>query len=227
MKLDRYAEQRQQLLAEIADDMAMTADTTGRTALGERVAAAIAETPRHEFVIENERYYAYNNTALPIGYGQTISQPFIVALMTDLLDPQPEHIVLEVGTGSGYQAAVLSRLVGYVYSIEVIPELAVTAEAKLGRLGYHNVKVKAGDGAQGWPEQGPFDGIIVTAAAAEVPPALLRQLKPGGRMVIPIGEAPRYQTLMLVTKSAAGEVHEQPVLSVAFVPLVNEVSAAD
>jgi protein-L-isoaspartate(D-aspartate) O-methyltransferase len=225
MKLDQYVKQRQQLLAELADEMAMTADTTGRAALSKRVAAAMGETPRHEFVTENERYYAYNNTALPIGYGQTISQPFIVALMTDLLDPKPEHIVLEVGTGSGYQAAVLSLLVRHVYSIEVIPELAVTAEAKLRHLGFHNVTVKAGDGAQGWPEQGPYDGIIVTAAAAEVPPALLQQLRRGGRMVIPIGEAPRYQTLMLVTKSMADEVHEQPVLSVAFVPLVSEASA--
>jgi protein-L-isoaspartate(D-aspartate) O-methyltransferase len=225
VNLDRYSKQRQQLLAELAEDMAMTSDTTGRTALSKRVAAAMAETPRHEFVTENEQYYAYNNTALPIGCGQTISQPFIVALMTDLLDPEPEHTVLEVGTGSGYQAAVLSQLVRCVYSIEVIPELAVTAEAKLKQLGYRNVMVKAGDGAEGWPEQGPYDGIIVTAAAAEVPPALLQQLKPGGRMVIPVGAAPRHQTLMLVTKSMAGEVHEQPVLSVAFVPLVSEGSA--
>lgn len=205
--------------------MAMTADTTGRATLSRRVPEAMAEIPRHEFVTESERCYAYRNTALPIGYGQTISQPFIVALMTDLIDPGPEHVVLEIGTGSGYQAAILSRLVRYVYSIEVIPELAVTAEVKLRQLGYRNVTVKAGDGAAGWPEQGPYDGIIVTAAAAEVPPALLQQLKAGGRMVIPIGEAPRYQTLMLVTKSAAGEVCEQPVLSVAFVPLVSEASA--
>lgn len=225
MKLERYSKQRQQLLAELADDMAMTADTTGRAALSKRVAAAMAETPRHEFVTENEQCYAYNNTALPIGCGQTISQPFIVALMTDLLDPEPEHVVLEVGTGSGYQAAVLSRLVRCVYSIEVIHQLAVTAEARLRQLGCRNVTVKAGDGTQGWPEHGPYNGIIVTAAAAKVPPALLQQLKPGGRMVIPIGEAPRYQTLMLVTKSMVGEVHEQPVLSVAFVPLVSEASA--
>jgi protein-L-isoaspartate(D-aspartate) O-methyltransferase len=225
MNLDRYSKQRQQLLAEIANDMAMTADTTGRATLNRRVAEAMAEVPRHEFVTENEEFSAYSNTALPIGCGQTISQPFIVALMTDLLDPMPDHKVLEVGTGSGYQAAVLSRLVRYVYSIEVIPDLAAGAQAKLQQLGYRNVAIKAADGAQGWPEHGPYDGIIVTAAAAAVPPALLQQLKPGGRMVIPIGEAPRYQTLVLVTKSAAGEVAERPVLSVAFVPLVSEVSA--
>jgi protein-L-isoaspartate(D-aspartate) O-methyltransferase len=224
MNLGRLSKQRQKLLAEIADDMAMTADTTGRAALSKRVAEVMVEVPRHEFVTENERLYAYSNTALPIGCGQTISQPFIVALMTDLLDPMPHHRVLEVGTGSGYQAAVLSRLVSAVYSIEVIPELAAGAQAKLQKLGYRNVAIKAADGAQGWPEHGPYDGIVVTAAAAAVPIALLEQLKPGGRMVIPIGEAVRYQTLVLVTKSAAGQVHERPVLSVAFVPLVSGAS---
>jgi protein-L-isoaspartate(D-aspartate) O-methyltransferase len=223
MMLDRYSKRRRQLLAEIAEDMAVTADSTGRSALSDRVAQAMADVPRHEFVTENERFLAYTNSALPIGCGQTISQPFIVALMTDLLDPAPEHKVLEIGTGSGYQAAVLSGLVRAVYSIEVIPELAASAQAKLLQLGYPNVRVKVGDGAAGWPEHAPYDGIIVTAAAAEPPPALVQQLKPGGRMVIPIGEAGGYQTLMVVTKSATGELDERPVLSVAFVPLLSAV----
>lgn len=225
MNLDEYAKQRKQLLAEIAEDMVATADLTGRSALSERVARIIAEVPRHEFVTEAETLYAYYNTALPIGCGQTISQPFIVALMTDLLDPALEHEVLEVGTGSGYQAAVLSRLVHSVYSIEVIPDLADLARSKLHRLGYQNVCVKAGDGAAGWPEHAPYDGIVVTAAATELPPALVEQLKPGGRMVIPLGNTARYQELTLVTKSATGEVRDRPVLPVAFVPLVSGVPA--
>jgi protein-L-isoaspartate(D-aspartate) O-methyltransferase len=223
MKLDRYSKLRQRLVAEIAEDMAVTADSTGRSALGERVAHAIADVPRHEFVTEKERFLAYNNSALPIGCGQTISQPFIVALMTDLLDPETEDTVLEIGTGSGYQAAVLSELVHAVYSIEVFPDLAASARAKLQRLGYQNVSVKVGDGSAGWPEHAPYDGIIVTAAAVELPPALVAQLKPGGRMVIPIGEPGGFQTLMLVTKSAAGELEERPALSVAFVPLLSAV----
>lgn len=224
MKLDRYAKRRRQLLAEIAEDMAATADSTGRSALGERVAQAMTEVPRHEFVTENERFLAYTNSALPIGCGQTISQPFIVALMTDLLDPEPEDTVLEIGTGSGYQAAVLSGLVHAVYSVEVFSDLAASAHAKLQRLGYQNVSVKVGDGSAGWPEHAPYDGIVVTAAAVELPPALVAQLKPGGRMVIPIGEPGGFQKLMLVTKSAAGELEERPVLSVAFVPLLSAVA---
>jgi protein-L-isoaspartate(D-aspartate) O-methyltransferase len=218
---DRQAERRRELLAEIAAEMELTADSTGRSALGERVARALAEVPRHEFVPGPEQPYAYYNNALPIGHGQTISQPFIVALMTELLDPAPDHVVLEIGTGSGYQAAVLAKLVRHVYSIEVVPELAASARETLRRLGYGNVTVKAGDGSAGWPEQAPFDGIIVTAAAAETPPALVEQLKPGGRLIIPIGSIPHYQTLTLLTKSPAGEVREEPVLAVAFVPLVS------
>jgi protein-L-isoaspartate(D-aspartate) O-methyltransferase len=219
--IDRQAERRRELLAEIAAEMELTADSTGRSALGERVARALAEVPRHEFVPGPEQPYAYYNNALPIGHGQTISQPFIVALMTELLDPAPDHVVLEIGTGSGYQAAVLAKLVRHVYSIEVVPELAASARETLRRLGYGNVTVKAGDGSAGWPEQAPFDGIIVTAAAAETPPALVEQLKPGGRLIIPIGSVPHYQTLTLLTKSPAGEVREEPVLAVAFVPLVS------
>lgn len=175
--------------------------------------------PRHLFVPEELRAHAYDDSPLPIGEGQTISQPYIVALMTDLLDPQPGHSVLEIGTGSGYQAAILSQLVRQVYSIEVIPELAAEASERLQRLGYRNVSVKAGDGNAGWPEHAPYDGIIVTAAAAKVPAALLAQLRNGGRMVIPVGESGS-QELVLIEKSASGAIAERSILPVAFVPLV-------
>jgi protein-L-isoaspartate(D-aspartate) O-methyltransferase len=207
------------LIAEIAAEAAATADYTGRPAFGAHVMAAMAEVPRHEFVPPSEEAYAYVNNALPIGHGQTISQPYIVALMTDLLNPQPDQVVLEIGTGSGYQAAVLSGLVRQVYSIEVIPELASQAQETLQRLGYRNVRVKAGDGNAGWPEHAPYDGIIVTAAAARVPAPLLAQLADGGRMVVPVGESAS-QELVLITKSAAGQVSERGILPVAFVPLV-------
>jgi len=208
------------MLEAIAADAAATAEYTGRRALDSRVMAAMAKVPRHEFVPAADMGYAYVNEALPIGYGQTISQPFVVALMTDLLEPKPDHRILEIGTGSGYQAAVLAELAGHVYSIEAIPELAAEAGARLARLGYRNVTIKAGDGNDGWAEQAPFDGVIVTAAAAEIPGPLLQQLRAGGRLVIPIGP-PRNQELTLVEKSAAGEIAERVVLPVAFVPLVS------
>jgi protein-L-isoaspartate(D-aspartate) O-methyltransferase len=180
--------------------------------------------PRHEFVPPAEAGYAYVNEALPIGYGQTISQPYVVALMTDLLEPRPDHKVLEIGTGSGYQAAVLAELVGHVYSIEAIPELAEAARERLARLGYRNVSLRAGDGNAGWPDQAPFDGIIVAAAAGDVPSALLRQLRPGGRLAIPIGP-PRNQELTLIEKSMDGAITRRAVLAVAFVPLVSAGTA--
>jgi len=207
------------MIEEIAAEAAATADYTGRPAFDGRVMAAMASVPRHEFVPPAEEAYAYINNALSIGHGQTISQPYIVALMTDLLDPRPDHSVLEIGTGSGYQAAVLSGLVRQVYSIEVIPELAAEASERLRRLGYRNVSVKAGDGNAGWPEHAPFDGIIVTAAAAKVPAALLAQLRDGGRLVIPVGESGS-QELVLIEKSASGTINECSILPVAFVPLV-------
>jgi protein-L-isoaspartate(D-aspartate) O-methyltransferase len=213
------SQRRQTMIEEISAEAAATADYTGRPAFGGRVMAAMASVPRHEFVPPAEEAYAYINNALPIGHGQTISQPFIVALMTDLLDPQPDHNVLEIGTGSGYQAAVLSALVRQIYSIEVIPELAVDASERLQRLGYRNVSVKAGDGNAGWPEHAPYDGIIVTAAAVKVPQALLAQLRNGGRMVIPVGDSGS-QELILIEKSASGAVSERDILPVAFVPLV-------
>jgi protein-L-isoaspartate(D-aspartate) O-methyltransferase len=207
------------MLEEIADDAAATAEYTGRAAFSPRVMAAMAKVPRHEFVPAAEARYAYINNALPIGHGQTISQPYIVALMTDLLDPQPDHVVLEIGTGSGYQAAVLSQLVRRVYSIEVIPELAEEARNRLARLGCDNVTVRVGDGNAGWPEHAPFDGILVTAAAPVVPDELVAQLRSGGRMVIPIGQQ-QHQDLILIEKADDGAVRQRSLLPVAFVPLV-------
>ena len=208
------------MLEAIAADAVATAEYTGRRTLDGRVMDVMAKVPRHEFVPRDEAGYAYVNEALPIGYSQTISQPFIVALMTDLLEPKPDHRILEVGTGSGYQTAVLAELAGHVYSIEAIPELAAEASTRLARLDYRNVTIKAGDGNDGWPEHAPFDGIIVTAAAAEIPASLVQQLRPGGRLVIPVGP-PRNQELTLVDKSPAGQVAERVVLPVAFVPLVS------
>ena len=168
------------------------------------------------------RHLAYRNTPLPIEAGQTISQPLIVALMTDLLDPQPGDVIFEVGTGSGYQAAVLAHLVKHVYSVEIVKELADDAADTLERLGYDNVTVRAGDGYAGWPEHAPFDGIIVTAAAEQIPPPLLQQLKPGGKLVIPVGEHHGYQELLLVEVDDKGEVSKRSVLPVRFVPLTRD-----
>ena len=207
------------MIEEIAAEAAATADYTGRPAFDGRVMTAMASVPRHAFVPPVEEAYAYINNALPIGHGQTISQPYIVALMTDLLDPRPDHSVLEIGTGSGYQAAILSELVRHVYSVEVIPELAAEASERLQRLGYRNVSVRAGDGNAGWPEHAPYNGIIVTAAAAQIPAALLAQLRDSGRMVVPV-EKNGGQELVLIEKSAQGVVSQRSILPVAFVPLV-------
>jgi protein-L-isoaspartate(D-aspartate) O-methyltransferase len=220
-----YARERAALLLELRQEFAATADVTGWTVLDSRVADAIAAIPRHEFVPDELRRFAYENRPLPIGAGQTISQPYIVALMTDLLAPSPHHRILEVGTGSGYQAAILARLVKHVYSVEVIPDLAARAVATLARLGIANVSVRVGDGGDGWPEHAPYDGIIVTAAAERIPPALLEQLKPGCRMVIPI-EHDEHQELALVSKTDGGEIAKRSILPVAFVPLVPAGAAA-
>ena len=183
---------------------------------------AMRKTPRHRFVPAELVAYAYDDRPLPIGYGQTISQPYIVAKMTELLEPKGEQRVLEIGTGSGYQAAVLSPLVAEVYSIEIIESLGTAARRRLDSLGYKNIEVRVGDGYFGWPEKGPFDSIIVTAAANHIPPALVEQLKPGGRMVIPVGNAFQTQTLMLVTKGSKGprDLQVRNLMPVAFVPLV-------
>ncbi|MGF1550228.1 MAG: protein-L-isoaspartate(D-aspartate) O-methyltransferase [Sphingomonadaceae bacterium] len=187
-----------------------------------RVLAAMRAVPRHELVPARYRDEAYDDHPLPIGEGQTISQPSLVALMTHLLDPDPGERVLEVGTGSGYQAAILSRLVDHVYTIEIVRPLAQRAARDLDRLGYRNVSVRHGDGYAGWPSKAPFDGIVVTAGAPRVPPPLIRQLKPGGRMVIPVGPAHAVQELLLVTKGKDGKLRSRKVIPVRFVPLTGK-----
>lgn len=183
---------------------------------------AIRTVPRHEFVPESHRNQAYVDAPLPIGHEQTISQPYIVAYMTQLLEPEPSDVALEIGTGSGYQAAVLAEIVEHVYSIEIVPELGRQAEAILNKLSYENIDVRIGDGYKGWPEHAPFDKIIVTAAPDHVPQPLLEQLKPGGRMVIPVGAENQTQELRVITKSAEGEISEDRVELVRFVPMTGE-----
>ena len=216
---DDFDKPRQRMSAEIAALARETAVETGRREFAASVMAAIARVPRHRFVPDDQAPYAYDNRPLPIGHGQTISQPYIVALMTDLIDPQPEQTVLEIGTGSGYQAAVLAELVGRVYTIEIIEPLARRAAEQLKTLGYANVQTRVGDGYHGWEEAAPFDAIVVTAAASHVPPPLIRQLKPGGRMVIPVGAHFLAQYLLLVEKQADGAVTTRQILPVRFVPL--------
>jgi protein-L-isoaspartate(D-aspartate) O-methyltransferase len=213
---------REAMVATIKDHAAQAGSALeGRTGIDPRVLAAMLRVPRHAFVPAEEADHAYEDRPLPIGHGQTISQPFIVALMTDLLRTAPEHVVLEVGTGSGYQAAVLAELVRQVHTIEIIPPLADQAEQRLRVQGHRSVTVHRGDGYYGLPRAAPFDGIIVTAAAAGgIPPPLLDQLKPGGRMVIPVGGAFALQHLVLVDKAPDGTVRTRQTLPVAFVPLV-------
>lgn len=201
-------------------DVRDTAHWLGADRLDPAVRDAMAHVPRHEFVPRWEQPHAYENRPLSIGQRQTISQPYIVAAMTQMLRPRPDMRVLEIGTGCGYQAAVLAECVAEVWSVERIPELAAAASARLQRLGYANVHVKTADGALGWPEHAPFDGILVTAAAAEIPSALVDQLAAGGRMVIPVGIGRYEQSLTLVSKDADGKVTEDRGLPVAFVPLI-------
>lgn len=207
------------MLRDIEEEVFFTRREIGKAALDERVMAAVAKVPRERFIPEPERYRAFANGPLPIGHGQTISQPYIVALMSDLLNPRPDSIILEVGTGSGYQAAVLAEIVRYVYSIEIVGALAKTSAECLQRLGYDNVTVRHADGYNGWPEYAPFDGIIVTAAAPHVPQPLVDQLKPGGRLVIPVGDPGYVQELRVVEKLDDGSVTSRNILLVAFVPL--------
>lgn len=213
---------RRFMIRQIEDDARQTGFLTGRTAFSANVMKSMAAVPRHLFVPERSRDNAYENRPLPIGYGQTISQPYIVALMTDLLDVGKDEVVLEIGTGSGYQAAVLSPLARKVYTIEIIPQLGAAAKARLARLGYGNVSARVGDGYYGWEEAGPFDAIIVTAAASHIPPPLVDQLKPGGRMIIPVGSRFFTQRLTLVTRNAEGAVTTRTVLPVRFVPLTGK-----
>ncbi len=216
---DAYAEARRRMVREIAEMAAQTGAETGRPRLDARVMAAMGEVPRHRFVPPREIGLAYANRPLPIGHGQTISQPYIVALMTDLLRLKPGDRVLEIGTGSGYQAAVLAHLGAHTFSIEIIPALAAQGRKNLAEAGYGQVRLRTGDGYYGWPEAAPFDAIIVTAAASHVPPPLVQQLKPGGRMVIPVGTAFLTQHLLLVEKQPDGSVNTRQILPVRFVPL--------
>ena len=186
------------------------------------VLAAMGRVPRHLFVPQALRFTAYADHPLPIGNGQTISQPYIVALMTQLAELEPDDVVLEVGTGSGYQAAILSEIVRQVFTIEIVPDLAETAKARLRELGYGNVTVRTGDGYLGWKETAPFDAILVTAAAPEVPPPLVEQLAPGGIMVIPVGPQSQVQSLLRIEKQPDGVTTTREVLPVVFVPLVRE-----
>jgi protein-L-isoaspartate(D-aspartate) O-methyltransferase len=211
---------RARMLAEIDATYADTRAETGLAAMSPRVRAAMGKVERHRLVPREQAAQAYQNRPLPIGAGQTISQPFIVALSTDLIAPEPQHVVLEVGTGSGYQAAVLAELVQRVYSIEILESLAASAKKSLEDLHYGNIEIRVGDGYKGWPEKAPFDAIVVTAAAPFVPAALVAQLKPGGRMVIPVGASPASQELLLIAKASDGSVSEKRVLPVRFVPLV-------
>ncbi|MDF9392451.1 protein-L-isoaspartate(D-aspartate) O-methyltransferase [Methylococcus capsulatus] len=193
----------------------------GRDIRDPRVLQAMAEVPRHEFVPPPLRDYAYSDSPLPIGFGQTISQPYIVAFMTERLEPKPSDKVLEIGTGSGYQAAVLSKLVAEVYTIEIVEPLGQRAKADLQRLGFGNVQVRIGDGYRGWPEAAPFDAIILTSAASEVPPPLIGQLKDGGRLIAPLGQS-SYQELYLLKKQG-GKLERRAILPVRFVPMTGEV----
>jgi protein-L-isoaspartate(D-aspartate) O-methyltransferase len=209
----------QRLIEAICRDARQTASYTGRSAISPAVLEAIRSVPRNAFVPDSAAPYAFENTPLAIGHGQTISQPFIVALMTDLLAPEPTHRVLEIGTGSGYQAAVLAALVDEVYSIEIIPDLATAAAARLAALGCDHVHVKAGDGWYGWPDAAPFHGIVLTAVGEQVPPRLIEQLAPRGRMVLPLGPQFGLQMLVVVEKAADGSLTREEILPVQFVPL--------
>jgi protein-L-isoaspartate(D-aspartate) O-methyltransferase len=210
------------LLDEIESEYRYTSGMTGKAVMDPKVKAAIADTPREKFVPSSLVGSAFDNGPLPIGHGQTISQPYIVAIMTDLLELEADDTVLEIGTGSGYQAAVLSQICKQVYSMEYVAALAAAAKARFEKLGYDNIETRAGNGFDGWPEHAPYDGIMVTAAATHIPGPLIEQLKPGGRMVIPIGRPFSYQELKLVVKGQDGEVEVREILGVAFVPFQGE-----
>lgn len=217
-----FAREREQMLEEIDTLARLTAGETGRTQLSPRVRQAIQKVPRHRFVPDALQGVAYASLPLPIGEGQTISEPFIVALMTELLDIEPSDRILEVGTGSGYQAAILSLCAQRVYSIEIIRSLGEGASARLAELGYRNVEIRIGDGYDGWPEAAPFDRILVTAAPDHVPQPLIEQLKPGGRMVVPVGARYLEQDLLVISKDAKGRVVTQSKLAVRFVPMTRD-----
>ena len=219
---DLSYEARRAAMVETVRDYATASDPAGNIRISDRVLEALATVPRHVFVPEHQRRHAYDNRPLPIGYGQTISQPYIVALMTGLVEPEPQDTVLEIGTGSGYQAAILAELVDQVYSIEIVESLADMSAAALDRLGYTNVTTRRGDGYFGWRERAPFDAIVVTAAASHVPRPLIEQLRPGGRMVIPVGDRFTTQQLLLIEKTDEEELITRQIAAVLFVPLTGE-----
>lgn len=215
---DPYLKQREQM---VQRDIAGR-DSSRTPVENKAVLDVMLKTLRHEFVPDNLVRKAYEDGPLPIGHGQTISQPYIVEYMTEMLKPTKDSVVLEIGTGSGYQAAILAQLVKQVYTIEIVAPLAESAAARLKRLGYDNVEVRTGDGYFGWPEHGPYDAIIVTAAASHIPPALVEQLKPGGRMAIPVGTPFQVQELLLVEKHVDGTVKQRSHMPVRFVPLTGK-----
>jgi len=222
MGSDEYAEQRREMVRAIEADVRATSSYISRKSLNQRVMSVMGSIERHRFVPDSQLAWAYANQPLPIGHGQTISQPYIVALMTDLVNVDPGDKVLEIGTGSGYQAAVLSEMGAEVYTIEIIDALAGEAAKRLAALGYDRVKTRHGDGYYGWQENAPFDAILVTAASGHVPPPLIRQLKPGGVMVIPVGSRFLVQHLVLVTKDTTGAITTRQILPVRFVPLTGD-----
>jgi protein-L-isoaspartate(D-aspartate) O-methyltransferase len=222
LNADRFKNARQAMVHIIEQDVRETSLYLNKQALDPLVISAMGKVPRHLFVPHNRRHNAYENRPLPIGYGQTISQPYIVAIMTDLLKPEQQDRVLEVGTGSGYQAAILAELVDSVYSMEIIRPLGETATERLQQLGYKNVHVRVADGYYGWEQHAPYDAIVVTAAASHIPPPLIAQLNPGGRMVIPIGSRFLVQELILIEKSNDGELKTRQIMPVAFVPLTGK-----
>ena len=216
-----FAVERSDMVAEVELFARLAGDTMGE-GIDPSVLWSLGIVMRHEFVPDNQKRFAYENRPLPIGHGQTISQPYIVALMTKLIEPAKDDVVLEVGTGSGYQAAILAKLVRQVYSIEIVPPLQRQAKTRLERLGYDNVTTRLGDGYYGWEEHAPFDSIVVTAAASHVPPPLVEQLRPGGKMVIPVGGRFMTQQLLLIEKTEKGEVRTFQIAAVRFVPLTGE-----
>ena len=217
-----WQRQRQVLVDEVAAMVSSTSDYLQQNTLNKSVLDAMRKVPRHEFIPANRRAYAYLNQPVAIGYGQTISQPYIVAIMTDLIKPKPGDKVLEVGTGSGYQAAVLAELGVDMYSIEIIEPLAKQAALNLKQAGYEKVHTRTGDGYYGWESQAPFDGIVVTAVASHIPPPLIKQLKAGGHMIIPVGAAFLTQYLVLVNKDDQGKITTRQILPVSFVPLTGK-----
>ena len=219
---DEFVSQRLRLIQIIEQDVKATSSYLKKESLDPRVLEVMATVPRHEFVPSEMKGFAYRNRPVPIGHGQTISQPYIVAIMTDLLSVEPSSKVLEIGTGSGYQAAIMAELADQVFTIEIIKPLGKQAAQRLNRLGYDNIRTQIGDGYYGWEEHAPYDAIIVTAAASHVPPPLIEQLKVGGRMIIPVGSQFMAQELLLIKKAEGGEIITRQILPVRFVPLTGK-----